>query len=280
MQNIRSYISSELKDFFSPGEIRALTNMILEKELNLTATDILTRKLTNLSEASTRNIEEITNRLKKFEPIQYILGETYFFNLRFKINNNVLIPRPETEELVEWVLSFAKNKKMNILDIGTGSGCIAVSVAKNSPGSTVFGWDVSADAIEIARANALLNHTEVKFEVKDILEKQAHDGAFDLIVSNPPYIAETEKTDMEENVLGFEPHLALFVPNSNPLLFYEKISEFAQMHLAKDGALFFEINRANGEEITEMLVEKGFKQVELRRDISGNQRMIKAVKKT
>lgn len=278
MQNIKDYISNELKEIYSPSEIRVLINMILEKELNLSPADILTGKFTKLSDVSLRNIKEITNRLTKHEPIQYILGETEFYNLKFKVNNSVLIPRPETEELVEWIVETTNNSELNILDIGTGSGAIAVSVATKLPKAHVYAWEVSKEALIVAGENAQLHGVNIVFEENDILKKQDNKTVFDIIISNPPYIAEKDRIYMGENILGYEPHLALFAPDENPLLFYDKISDFASESLSENGVLFFEINSLSGDEIIEMLKSKGFEDVELRNDISGHPRMIKAVK--
>ena len=188
----------------------------------------------------------------------------------------MLIPRPETEELVQWVLESAENKPMKILDIGTGSGCIAVTLAKKLPSAEVHAWDISEDALKVARRNAERNGVKVIFSKRDMLLEPVSDEKFDIIVSNPPYVTEVEKTEMQENVLNFEPHLALFVPDDNALVFYEKIADFALTNLNKGGQLFFEINRAKGADIARLLEEKGFKNIELRKDISGNERMVMA----
>ena len=276
MQNPKDFIKSELKDLYSPDEISSLTRLILEKELAIPFADILACKFNHLSDAEMQKLTEIVGKLKNSEPIQYILGETDFFGLAFYVNGSVLIPRPETEELVQWVLESAENKPMKILDIGTGSGCIAVTLAKKLPSAEVHAWDISEDALEVARKNAERNGVKVIFVKRDMLLEPVSDEKFDIIVSNPPYVTEVEKTEMQENVLNFEPHLALFVPDDNALVFYEKIADFALTNLNKGGQLFFEINRAKGADIARLLEEKGFKNIELRKDISGNERMVMA----
>ena len=276
MQNPKDFIKSELKDLYSPDEISSLTRLILEKEFAIPFADILACKFNHLSDAEMQKLTEIVGKLKNSEPIQYILGETDFFGLAFYVNGSVLIPRPETEELVQWVLESAENKPMKILDIGTGSGCIAVTLAKKLPSAEVHAWDISEDALEVARKNAERNGVKVIFVKRDMLLEPVSDEKFDIIVSNPPYVTEVEKTEMQENVLNFEPHLALFVPDDNALVFYEKIADFALTNLNKDGKLFFEINRAKGADIAHLLEEKGFTNIELRKDISGNERMVMA----
>lgn len=276
MQNPKYFIKSELKDLYSPDEISSLTRLILEKEFAIPFADILACKFNHLSDAEMQKLTEIVGKLKNSEPIQYILGETDFFGLAFYVNGSVLIPRPETEELVQWVLESAENKPIKILDIGTGSGCIAVTLAKKLPSAEVHAWDISEDALEVARRNAERNGVKVIFSKRDMLLEPVSDEKFDIIVSNPPYVTEVEKTEMQENVLNFEPHLALFVPDDNALVFYEKIADFALTNLNKGGQLFFEINRAKGADIAHLLEEKGFTNIELRKDISGNERMVMA----
>ena len=276
MQNPKDFIKSELKDLYSPDEISSLTRLILEKEFAVPFADILACKFNHLSDAEMQKLTEIVGKLKNSEPIQYILGESDFFGLAFYVNGSVLIPRPETEELVQWVLESAENKPIKILDIGTGSGCIAVTLAKKLPSAEVHAWDISEDALEVARKNAERNGVKVIFVKRDMLLEPVSDEKFDIIVSNPPYVTEVEKTEMQENVLNFEPHLALFVPDDNALVFYEKIADFALTNLNKDGKLFFEINRAKGADIAHLLEEKGFTNIELRKDISGNERMVMA----
>ncbi len=224
-------------------------------------------------------VEAIIDKLEKDYPIQYILGEAHFYDLKFRVNPSVLIPRQETEELVHWILADVADKKanLNLVDLGTGSGCIPVSLKKNLPGATVFGIDVSADALRVASENAFMNRAEVTFYRADVLNQPEWPlEKTDIIVSNPPYVKEDEKAEMATNVLDHEPHMALFVENENPLVFYEAIADLAKQHLAKDGKLYFEINQYLGAETVELLEQKGFK-AELRKDLNGNDRMVKAV---
>ena len=278
MQDVRNFLKNELKAHFSPEEISSLTRLILEKEFSIPLADIFTCKFNHLSDAQVKKLGEIIGKLKQAEPIQYILGETDFLGLPFYLDSSVLIPRPETEELVQWVMDSTNNAPAKILDIGTGSGCIAVTLAKKLPLVEVHAWDISQAALELARKNAERNGARVFFSEKDILQESVPEEKFDIIVSNPPYVTESEKVGMEENVLRFEPHLALFVPDGNALVFYEKIADFARVALNRGGKLFFEINREKGEQIETLLRQKGFKNIERVKDISGNERMIKAVK--
>jgi release factor glutamine methyltransferase len=224
------------------------------------------------------NWNAILEKLKIQIPIQYIIGTTHFYGLEFIVDENVLIPRPETEELVDWIVKLnsklSKKKNLKILDIGTGSGCIAVSLAKNIPNSEVFAIDVSEKALAIAKKNAILNKVPVTFLHKNILETKDLNQKFDIIVSNPPYVRNLEKAEIKPNVLDNEPHLALFVPDNDPLIFYKKIAELAAANLNPNGQLFFEINQYLGKETQELLEYIGLKNIELRKDIYGNDRMI------
>ncbi len=221
--------------------------------------------------------DKVILELKDYKPIQYIIGETEFYGLTFKVNKNTLIPRPETEELVQWILESTKEiSSPKILDIGTGSGCIAIALAKNKPKAEVFAIDISEKALETAQINAQENKVVVHFEKKDILKSTFSDRKYDVIVSNPPYVRELEKKEINKNVLNYEPHKALFVTDDNPLIFYDKIADFAQKNLTEKGILFFEINQYLGKETVEMIKQKGFSKVELKKDFYGNDRMIRA----
>jgi release factor glutamine methyltransferase len=228
-----------------------------------------------------KKISDSLQRLKSEEPIQYILGETDFYGLSFKLNSNVLIPRPETEELVDWMLTrqpTTNNQQLNILDIGTGSGCIAISLAKSLKNTKVYALDVSSDALKIAEENAKLNQVEAEFIEKDILKiedgRLKTDLKFDVIVSNPPYVREQEKQHMNRNVLNNEPHLALFVEDENPLQFYKALTEFAVNNLKDQGWLFFEINEYLGIEMMQLLNDFNFTNIELKQDVFKKDRMI------
>ena len=234
--------------------------------------------LGELSERDGALVKEIVERLKTKEPIQYVLGKTEFHGLPLRVTPDVLIPRPETEELVEWVLTETMPGRYSLLDIGTGSGCIAVALAKKLPDSKVDACDYSERALAVAEANARENRVNVHYFKQDVFNPFARERRYDVVVSNPPYVMESEKTEMEENVLGFEPHEALFVPNHSPLVFYERIADLAIKLLNERGKLYFEINRAKGDEVQAMLLAKGYRDVELRDDISGNPRMVRAMR--
>ena len=272
------YINSQLTNHFTKSELRILSSLILKDVSNLSFTDIVNCKFKNLSNNEKQKIIYIVERLQKNEPIQYVLGKTEFYGLDFKVNSNVLIPRPETEELVEWILLETKQVNPHLLDIGTGSGCIAIALAKHLHYGTVDAWDISEKALEVARDNANNNNVSVKFSNVNVLEPVNIDKHFDIIVSNPPYITFSEKTELEANVLAFEPHEALFVPDEESLIFYNKIADIAVKILNDKGYLYFEINQAKGFDIIELLKSKGFSNIELRKDISGNSRMIRGMK--
>jgi release factor glutamine methyltransferase len=230
---------------------------------------------------------DILNQLKTGKPIQYILGVTEFYGMPFKVNPSVLIPRPETEELVEWTIASVSSRQLAagcILDIGTGSGCIAISLKKNLPQFKVSAIDISGEALTTAKENATLNNVDVEFINEDILHPKKpftfHLSAFtskiEIIISNPPYVTLHDKTQMHANVTDFEPHTALFVPEDDPLVFYKAIADFAADNLAPGGLLFFEINESYGEEVVQLLNDKQFKNIELRKDMSGRDRMIRS----
>ncbi len=275
-ENPAEYIRTHLKNTFSLGEIRIFTRLILEEVCNLSFSEIALCKFNDLSDKKKQNIISIVKRLQNNEPIDYILGHSEFYGLQFKVSPSVLIPRPETEELVEWILMESKQTNPHILDIGTGSGCIAITLAKKLKNATVDAWDISDKALEVAQCNAITNEVCVNFSEVDVLKPPTLIKYFDIIVSNPPYIKEMEKKVMSRNVLDFEPQLALFVPNTDALIFYNKIADIAQQWLNRNGLLYFEINQTNGPEVVQLLKEKGFVNVELKKDMSGNDRMVRA----
>lgn len=283
MQQIIHNIRHELRGLYTHSELSTLIRIILEEVFSINYTGIDYDKINNLSSSELSKVEDIISRLKMSEPIQYILGKTEFYGLSFKVTKDVLIPRPETEELVEWILSENSIKQLTILDIGTGSGCIAVTLAKKLPKAEVHAWDISEKALKVAIENARLNDVTVNFMKQDVLSLNniqqliSQREKYDVIVSNPPYIMESERETMDKNVLLYEPHEALFVADKNPLLFYDIISSLAKELLKDNGVIYFEINRSFGNDITRMLLEKGYKSVELRKDISGNTRMIRGV---
>ena len=276
-ENPVEYIRTELIEKYTPGEIRVFTSLILKEVCNLSFPDIVACKFSDLSDNEKQKIFHILNRLKNNEPIQYILGVTEFYGLDFKLSPSVLIPRPETEELVEWILLETKNINPHVLDIGTGSGCIPIALAKHMHGGTIEAWDVSDDALDIAKVNALLNRVSVQFKNVDVLQYQNNNKLYDVIVSNPPYIQESEKEQMDKNVLDFEPNIALFVPNEDALVFYRRIADIAKEQLNNEGMLYFEINQLKGLEVAQLLKDKGFVNVELKKDISNNYRMIRGM---
>ncbi len=275
MKDFKQYIFKELNGLYSKTELNYLERLILEE---ITQTPFSQLFLLNKTLKNREKGIKIVEQLKLNIPIQYVLNKAYFYNLSFYVDTNVLIPRPETEELVEWIIQEYKNKKekQNILDIGTGSGCIPISLAKNITNAHLYAIDKFPKTLEIAKKNANLNKVEIKFICADILSEIKLKEKFDIIVSNPPYIPIFEKKKMDKKVIDNEPNNALFVPNSNPIIFYEKIADFAQNHLNKNGKLFFEIHQNFGKEIKKMLNEKEFTNVELRKDISNNDRMIMA----
>jgi release factor glutamine methyltransferase len=277
------YIKDSLTDIYPNSEIKGIIRLIMEQICNLQPHQYLIFQDTQLSNEKKNKIIEVVERMKSKEPIQYILGTADFYSIPFEVNSSVLIPRPETEELVDLIISENSTSiGKNILDIGTGSGCIAITLQKNIKTAHVYAVDISAEALNVARRNAVQNQTDVTFIQTDILqlEKAQKDipYTFDIIVSNPPYIKQEEKKEMEQNVLDFEPHLALFVPDQDPLLFYRHIAEFGKEKLKENGLLYFEINAACGEITCKMLQEKGYNKVQLIKDLSGKDRIIKAYK--
>ena len=267
-----------LLPFYDEMEAESFFYLLLENKHQLRRIDLALDVDSVFSESEILNWNAILEKLKIQIPIQYIIGTTHFYGLEFFVDENVLIPRPETEELVDWIVKLnsklSKKKNLKILDIGTGSGCIAVSLAKNIPNSEVFAIDVSEKVLAIAKKNAILNKVPVTFLHKNILETKDLSQKFDIIVSNPPYVRNLEKAEIKPNVLDNEPHLALFVPDNDPLIFYKKIAELAAANLNPNGQLFFEINQYLGKETQELLEYIGLKNIELRKDIYGNDRMI------
>lgn len=276
MKRIAKQISDNISSHYSAGEVAALTRIIATELLGISDMAYYLKEDTTLTAEQRQLLDDAIERLQKKEPIQYILGYSDFCGLRFKVTTATLIPRPETSELVEWIASESKSGEQ-ILDIGTGSGCIAISLAKKIRGSKVTAWDISADALATAEENSASNSADVVFKEVDILNCDTCGKKFDIIVSNPPYIKEEEKKGMEANVLDWEPHTALFVPDSDPLLFYRAIAEKATDMLTDGGKLFFEINRMYGKEICSMLAGMGYTGIELRKDFADNDRMIKAI---
>ena len=278
---IRIYRS--IQAIYDPDEAKAVAQLALSHVCGISKIQLKLKKQDPLYKMEERSLNLLLDEILTGKPIQYIIGETPFFGLRLKVTPAVLIPRPETEELVGWILEEAGDNvgnQVRILDIGTGSGCIPVALKSHLPEADIYGMDVSLEALQIAEENAVLNEVQVHFIHSDILQwaSVAMESAitYTMIVSNPPYITQSEKKQMHQNVLHFEPELALFVPDDNPLLFYKAIADFAVVNLETEGQLFLEINKVLGAETTRMLREKGFNSVELRKDMQGKDRIIRA----
>ena len=278
ISEIQKQYRDALVQIYDEREARSVTQLVFEKVLELQSHKLFLEKIRLLTVDQKERLEQILKRLLTYEPPQYILGEADFYGLKFKVNSSVLIPRPETEELVAWVKSSISNNQSSILDIGTGSGCIAVALSKEFPDAQITATDKSSEALNIASENNSLLKTNVSFLEHDILTTQLDLQRYDVIVSNPPYIGVTEAATMSDNVLKYEPHLALFATDGDDLIFYRKIASEASTALKPGGMLFFEINRLKGPEVVDILKKSGFKNVELRKDLSGDDRMVKGIK--
>jgi release factor glutamine methyltransferase len=277
LSEYRHHFKSQLDGKYPAEEVISFFNWLCESYLNLKRAEIPLELKRIFTEEEHSLFDIALHQLEKDVPIQYILGETEFYGMKFKVSRGVLIPRPETEELVDLIIKQAPKGKISILDIGTGSGCIAVSLAKNLAEAQVTAFDIPGAALEIALQNALQNQVNVTFIKKDILKTETLDQNWDVIVSNPPYVLNSEKEKMQANVLEHEPHTALFVPDINPLLFYSKIARLAQNHLTPNGKLYFEINEAYGKEVVKLLEMLDYKNVKLKKDFFGKDRMVSAV---
>ena len=280
LADIEEIFLDQMPGFYERDEMKAIVTMAVQHVCGYSKAYFMLHKYTELTLIQETELIRILDELRFGKPVQQVLGEADFFGLRFKVNSSVLVPRPETEELVDWIVNSRKNESItasNILDIGTGSGCIPIALKKNIPSSEVFGLDISQEALDIARQNCELNSVEVNLMLGDILDEalDIKHSMFDIIVSNPPYITESEKINMHQNVLQHEPHIALFVADENPLIFYDSIARFSRSHLSPQGYLFLEINESFGKETCALLSNMGFK-TELRRDLQGKDRMIRA----
>lgn len=274
----RAAFIEKLTPLYDVMEVESFFNIALEELKGWKRVDLALNPEVELSADEIEKWNNVLRQLEQQRPIQYIFGHTHFYGLKFNVNENTLIPRPETEELVEWIITENKNTgKIKILDIGTGSGCIAISLAKNLPNAQVFAIDVSADALAVARTNAEINKVDITFMQQDILAAESLPQQFDIIVSNPPYVRNLEKVEIKQNVLDYEPHLALFVDDNDALIFYRKIALLAKENSPQNGRLYFEINQYLGEETTTMLENYQFKNIVLKKDIYGNDRMIAAI---
>lgn len=267
-----------LEPLYGNGEARAITDYVLDVCFGLSKADILCGAVEEMTAEKTAELNKIFGRLMEGEPVQYVLGRAEFCGRWFDVRPGVLIPRPETEELCAWITADSKaSGSPKVLDIGTGSGCIAITLQLDMPESKVTAWDISADALDVARENAQRFGANVNFVKQDALNAKP-EGEWDVIVSNPPYICEKEKKDMAVNVLEHEPHTALFVPDADPLLFYRAITRLAVQTLSKGGRLYFEINPIYADDTCHMMQTEGMTAVELRSDMYGKQRMAKGVK--
>ena len=289
LKQYKTHFFDLLKNIQDEQEIESFFFILTEYLHNLKRIDVALNPDFEISDAAIEKWNAILAQLQQEKPIQYITREAWFYGLRFEVNENTLIPRPETEELVEWIIESQKSKvksqKFEILDIGTGTGCIPISLKANLPHVNVSAIDVSEKALEVARRNAVSNKVEINFiqtnilEVEDLSQLQTPNfqlpTSFDIIVSNPPYVRNLEKQEIKKNVLDYEPHLALFVEDTDALLFYRKIAQLALKNLAPNGLLFFEINQYLGKETVELLENLGFKNIELKKDMYGNDRMIR-----
>ncbi|MFL5754251.1 MAG: peptide chain release factor N(5)-glutamine methyltransferase [Bacteroidia bacterium] len=282
IKDIFAHYKKQLSSIYDDGELKAVMHLAFEHILGFSRTDMSTRSEENVSESDLLKLHFICKRLAKHEPIQYIIGETEFYRLRFKVNPHVLIPRQETEELVDLILKDIisikhLNPNFSILDIGTGSGCIAITLKKQILNADVYAMDISEEALDVALQNAELNNVDVKFIHGDILQSAKLSlpvSSFDVIISNPPYITRGESEAMDARVKEHEPQLALFVENDDPLLFYKAICAFAKQKLSPQGKLYFELNAAHGQDAKALMLKEGFKNVELIRDLSGKDRML------
>lgn len=280
IKKYRHHFIEQLTPIYDAVEAESFFYILLLHQHQLGRVDLALQPNIELTPAELKIWQDWLEKLKQEIPIQYIIGKTTFFGLDFEVNTHVLIPRQETEELVDWIISYwkATSTSIQLLDIGTGSGCIAISLAKHLPLSQVSAIDISEKALEVARRNAIYNKVEIVFLQQNILQVEDLNQDLDFIVSNPPYVRHLEKAEIRKNVLEHEPHLALFVADDDALVFYKKIAILAKKNLKTSGKLYFEINQYLGKETTDLLQSLGFKNIELRKDIYGNDRMIRAEK--
>ena len=284
LREIKNIYHKELDEIYSKEEVNSFFAMLIDHYLKLERFVLAVQPNLSLTKAEERPLFEALSQLRSHRPIQYVIGAAHFMDMDFNVDETVLIPRPETEELVRWVIEDFRNFKTAVLeerpallDIGTGSGCIAVSLARHLPDFEVHAFDVSGEALSVARKNAKSGKVNVAFEQVDILDSRENTNKFDVIVSNPPYVRNKEKKDMAQNVMDHEPELALFVSDDNPLEFYDAIANFAKKNLKKGGSLYLEINQYLAKETEQLLRNHEFSEIELRKDIFGNDRMLKAV---
>lgn len=278
-QSVNEYFHMKLGALYPDNEIDSFFWLLVESELDARKLDYMKDPDIRMSESQLLRFIEFSRRLAKFEPVQYIAGKTDFMGLEIQVNSSVLIPRPETEELVSWIVNEVKdNNPKEIVDIGTGSGCIALTLKKILPNANVCGVDKMEDALKTAKINSKANNLSINWVLDNALEMKPKEAFYDVVVSNPPYVLDSEKQLMKPNVLEFEPHTALFVEDTDPLIFYKAISEWSKSSLKKGGLLFFEINELYEKQTIKLLQAMDFKDIECRQDIYDKPRMIKAVK--
>ncbi|NLR61321.1 peptide chain release factor N(5)-glutamine methyltransferase [Chitinophaga polysaccharea] len=278
IQTAFTYITGAISELYDEREAASIAHIIMEYLTGMSKLDRIVHKTKMLSPDQNQRLKTAIEALQRQEPVQYITGTGWFYGMELLVNKNVLIPRPETEELVEWIVQdTAHRHRLHLLDVGTGSGCIPLALKKSLPDAQVSAVDVSEGALEVARSNASRLRLEVNFLLMDALDPAQVSTlpSFDLIVSNPPYITQSEQQSMQEQVWGYEPSLALFVPDNDALLFYRHISMMAKQKLLPGGALYFEINEALGKEVVALMEELGFKEVTLKQDMFGKDRMVK-----
>lgn len=271
MQNLYTRLSK-----YEKREAQSIVRLLLMDTFGFTLTDICAGAINTLTDTQKDVLDSLMTRLEMGEPIQYVIGKTSFCNRTFHVRQGCLIPRPETEELCQWVMQ-ENISDADILDIGTGSGCIAITLKKELPFARVTAWDISHDALTIAKENAETNGAKITMVLQDVLHSPDDNEKWDIIVSNPPYVCEKEAKDMEHNVLGFEPQLALFVPDEHPLIFYRSITQYATHALKPNGKLFFEINPTYSDAIVTLLINHGFTDIKVKNDDNGKKRMVKGV---
>lgn len=275
-KKLLKYITDEIDLEESPEEVLSITYLILEHLFNLDKAEIILDRSINISNSKAKELKEFIKRINANEPIQYILGQTEFYGRAFKVDKGVLIPRGETEELVQLIINENQGKKIKLLDIGTGTGCIPITLLKELRGVKAFAIDYDPRAIKVARKNAQLHNVQIEFLLIDILNEPIPVQSLDVIVSNPPYVTESDKLQMKPNVLKYEPAMALFVEDSDPLLYYRRIAELAKNTLKEHGLLYFEINERFGEDVKTLLEVMDYSHVQIVKDLHGKDRMVRA----
>lgn len=278
ISDAQAYLSQELKKIYEDGEASTISDWVIESITQIKKTDRINHRKVELTQGQADQLQLYLNRLLEYEPVQYVLNEAWFCGLKFYVDKNVLIPRRETEELVEWIITNCKFPidKLSILDIGTGSGCIAITLKRRFGKADVSGCDISIDALGVSKKNAELLGADVNFMHVDVLSENERSklGNYDIIVSNPPYVTHKERYSMKANVLEYEPAKALFVPDNDPLVFYRAIADFGKTHLNRDGSIYLEINESLGHLTSKLFDEKGY-ETELKKDLQGKDRMLK-----